>query len=57
MTTKAKENIVTALYLLGAVILGALGAFILWATLGFATSPDSKCKSLNNQNNINYGNR
>ncbi len=33
MTTKAKENIVTALYLLGVVILGALGAFILWATL------------------------
>lgn len=33
MTTKAKDNLLTALYLLGAVILGAVGAFCLWATL------------------------
>lgn len=33
MTAKTKDNLLTALYLLGAVILGALGAFTLWATL------------------------
>lgn len=33
MTSKTKDIILTALYFLGAVSLGALGAFILWATL------------------------
>lgn len=33
MTSKTKDNILTALYFLGAVILGALGAFLIWAAL------------------------
>lgn len=33
MKSKTKDKILTALYFLGAVILGALGVFILWAAL------------------------
>lgn len=33
MTAKTKDKQMTAIYLLGAVVLGALCVFILWATL------------------------
>ena len=33
MTPKLKDKLLTAIYMLGAVILGVLGAFTLWAIL------------------------